>query len=85
MFCHQNRLYFTGNNEALTYSGDNVLRLWDIVNCRRIELLTGHTDKVVGIVSSDQQIVISASLDKSLRIWDVMQRMCIATYKVTCF
>ncbi|DAZ99185.1 TPA: hypothetical protein N0F65_008218 [Lagenidium giganteum] len=44
------------------------------------ELLSGHTDIVMALaVSSDGRWIVSASKDRTARLWDVKTRQCLAT------
>ncbi len=49
---------------------DNVLRLWDLASGRIIQEMTGHEGSINALdVTSDGKRVVSASLDRSVRVW----------------
>ena len=54
---------------------DGCVRLWDARNGRLLTTLTGNTDMindmVVCFVDSENAVVVSASDDKTVRIFDV--------------
>lgn len=52
---------------------------------RRIEIFKGHTDRVACMIQTDVESFMSGDLDRNLKIWDVMQRTCLASYKVSFF
>ena len=69
-------------NEALTYGGDHILRLWDLEEGQRKGLLSGHTDKIACVAMTGSRALMSVSLDKTLRLWDLDTRTCVITYKM---
>ncbi|KAI3643702.1 hypothetical protein MP228_009866 [Amoeboaphelidium protococcarum] len=75
---------------SATGSYDATVRLWDLNDGRCIHVLTGHTNKVYSVVihlhkstNSDAQsfhrngVVISGSLDCTMRVWDIMSGCCV--------
>jgi hypothetical protein len=65
---------------AISASGDNTLRLWDLETgkCRRI--LRGHKGAVRGVVfTPDGKQAISCSGEQTMRIWSVESGECVAT------
>lgn len=51
---------------------DYVLRVWDIASGRVIQELEGHTNNITALaISSDGQRALSASADRSVRVWDL--------------
>jgi WD40 repeat protein/DNA-binding SARP family transcriptional activator len=57
---------------AATASCDHTIRLWDVVDGRTIQVLTGHTDHVEAVhFSPDGQWLVSSSRDQTVRLWHV--------------
>src|SRR5712692_7681740 len=51
-------------------SEDNTARVWDAASGRSLAVLQGHTDSVTSAVfSPDGQRVVTASADKTARVW----------------
>jgi WD40 repeat protein len=76
------------NNQAVvSASRDHTLRVWDIATGQCLAILgkewnddpdLGHTSSVTSIaLPLDSKIIISASMDKTLRIWDFITGECI--------
>lgn len=68
-----------GNSALVKYSGgethfytDRVVRLYDVESGREFKTLRGHTDHVVvATFSPDSRRVLTASSDKTARLWEV--------------
>ena len=68
-----------GNSALVKYSGgdthlytDRVIRLYDVESGSEVKCLRGHTDHVVvASFSPDSRRVLTASSDKTARLWDV--------------
>jgi WD40 repeat protein len=57
---------------AVSASGDNTLKVWDLSSGRELRTLDGHTNWVYGVaLSGDGRIAVSASWDKTLKVWEV--------------
>ncbi|KRW99634.1 WD40-repeat-containing domain [Pseudocohnilembus persalinus] len=54
-----------------TSGGDNFIKLWDINNFDfPLDIIVGHLDSVTSLqVCKDQETIISASRDRSIKIW----------------
>jgi WD40 repeat protein len=64
-------------------SGDisGEIRLWDVVNERCVQTLTGHQGEVRSLAfSPDGGWLASGSGDGTLKLWDVRTQECLATY-----
>lgn len=55
------------NDKICSCSEDRTIKIWDNYQC--IQTLQGHTDDVKSIIEMNN-LIISASFDKTLRIWD---------------
>lgn len=54
-------------------STDNLLRIWDLNENRRISLMQGHTDTVYcASFHKDGDIIATGSVDMSVRVWEVL-------------
>ena len=57
---------------ALSGSGDQTLKLWEVDTGREIRTLTGHTHSVESVAfSPDGKRALSGSGDQTLKLWDV--------------
>jgi tetratricopeptide (TPR) repeat protein len=60
---------------AVSASGDNTLKVWDLESGREVRSLQGHAGPVYGVaVSADGRRAVSASEDKTLKMWDLESR-----------
>jgi glucose repression regulatory protein TUP1 len=51
---------------------DNVIWVWDLTTGNLLKRLSAHTDSVYCVrFTPDDQFLVSGSLDKTLRSWDV--------------
>jgi WD40 repeat protein len=65
---------------AVSASGDQTLRLWNLETGQTLRTLEGHTDIVTAVaVTPDGRRAVSASWDRTLRLWDLESRK-IATF-----
>jgi hypothetical protein len=66
---------------AVSASGDNTLKVWDLDSGVALRTLEGHSDYVNGVaVTADGKRVVSASDDKTLKVWDLDSGLLIATF-----
>ncbi|KAJ7294300.1 hypothetical protein O6H91_Y267700 [Diphasiastrum complanatum] len=65
--------YHSGNGLLATAADDMSLRLYDVVALRLVRLFQGHTDRITDICfSEDGKWLLSAAMDRSVRVWDVI-------------
>jgi len=58
------------------------VRVWDPTSGRALLTLEGHTDWVTGVVvTPDRERAVSASDDKTLKVWDLASGQCVATFQ----
>jgi len=64
-------------------SGDGTIRLWDISNPdleeKCIKILKGHEGGVTCVKSDSNGVIVSSSVDKTVKIWDRNQSECVQT------
>ena len=60
---------------------DCTLKLWDLASCREVRTLSGHANWVSAVaVTPDGERAISASRDKTLKLWDLETGVCLAPF-----
>ena len=63
---------------ALSGSGDNTLKLWEITTGRCLQTFQGHTDGVNSVcLSTDGRWILSGGSDNTLRLWQTGTGRCI--------
>lgn len=66
-------VYHRSNGLLATVADDLVIRLFDVVAIRMVRKFEGHTDRVTDCCfSEDGKWLLSASMDGTLRLWDVI-------------
>jgi len=62
-----------GNKKLLAASGDTTISLWDVENKTCQQVLSGHEGDVMGfsVKPNDDNILVSGSVDTSIRLWDL--------------
>ncbi len=69
---HPQKIMFSSDGTTLASISDNDIQLWDVNSRQIVKVLQGHTDAVIDMdISPDGSKLISTSLDKSTKIWDV--------------
>jgi WD40 repeat protein len=64
---------------ALSASWDATLRVWNLDLSRCLNVLTGHTDRVLACaIGQHGYLAVSASADRTLRLWDLGRRQLLA-------
>lgn len=56
---------------VLSVSGDKTIRVWNGQTFNNSQILTGHTQEITYAAWVNKNIIVSTSLDSSLRLWDV--------------
>jgi WD40 repeat protein len=55
--------------------------VWDLETGRELRVLEGHSSPVYGVtVTADGRSVVSASWDRTLKVWDLESGACLATF-----
>lgn len=58
----------------------NVIKIWDVRTKKCLKTLAGHTGQIKGLVT-DGVNIISGSLDKTFKIWDITSGDCLCSFK----
>ncbi|GBF88408.1 hypothetical protein Rsub_01120 [Raphidocelis subcapitata] len=67
-----------GSGLAAVACSDAVVRLYDVEAGRLVRRFTGHRDRITSLaISSDCRWLLSASLDSTVRVWDVPAGVCL--------
>ena len=77
-----NKFIFYSKEEVMSCGGDHNLRIWDLIMSRRKGVLTGHSDKITCFTEYGDGYVATASLDRTLRIWELKSGTCIELYRI---
>ncbi|ETO35583.1 WD-40 repeat-containing protein [Reticulomyxa filosa] len=65
--------YFLSEQTILMCCKDNIIRLWDIKLGMKIQGFEGHSERIKGFdISSDGNIIVSFSDDKTIPLWKVI-------------
>ena len=78
-----NHFVFIDNYNGLTYGMDHNMRLWAIDTGLRRGIVTGHTNRVIDALKLTDKQLISCSIDKTLRLWDIEKNfVCLRTFNL---
>jgi WD40 repeat protein len=72
------------SNKIVTSLGQKTLEIWDLLRSE-VQILERHNDLINSIaLTPDEQIIISASEDGSLRFWELATGKCLRIEKTGC-
>jgi WD40 repeat protein len=72
--------FSSDGNRIVSGSGDDTVRIWDVVSGVVLHILKGHTHDVNSVAfSSDSNRIVSGSSDKTVRIWDAVSGVALHT------
>lgn len=61
-------------NQAASGSADKTIFVWDLPSGLSLFRLLGHEDKIMkGLVALDKDYILSASLDKTCKVWNLQK------------
>ncbi len=72
---------FSPDGKLLAANDNKDVKIWDIETGKEITKLSGHSDKVTGVVFNPKnaRVLASCSYDKTIKIWDITQQRCLGT------
>jgi WD40 repeat protein len=70
----------TGDGQAVSGSGDQTLRVWDLGTGLCTHTLRGHAGGVNAVALRSDSRAVSASHDGTLRVWDLATGHCLAIF-----
>ena len=53
---------------------DKSIKIWDVITGNCLKTLKGHSDWVNFLVKINENTIASASKDKTIRIWDLLDK-----------
>jgi WD40 repeat protein len=68
------------DGQAVSWSDDGTLRVWELSSGRCTAVLEGHTCWVNGVALGSDGQAVSWSDDGTLRVWELSSGRCTATY-----
>ncbi len=63
---------FSPDSKLLASAGagkDNLVKIWDVKEQKQITQLKGHEHPVTAVVFADNELVVTASMDRTVRTW----------------
>lgn len=68
-------------------SYENFLYLWDLTpaSIKPLSFLIGHSNRITALCKIDGMTLVSASVDSTLRIWNIDQKICTKVIKLPSF
>ena len=71
----------TPDGRHLVVGSDNgAITIWDLASHRRIGALAGHSDYVTACLATSLGQLVSASRDKTVRVWELASGDCVHTF-----
>lgn len=65
---------FSPDGKVLASAGagkDNVIKLWDVAGQKELKAIKGHEGPVTGVVFADKDTLVTVSMDRTIRVWNV--------------
>lgn len=67
---------FSPDGQYLASAGsgkDNLIKIWSMKELKEVKQLKGHDQPVTSVVFADNDVVVSSSMDRSIRVWNVKE------------
>ncbi len=74
-------LEYISNDQLVSCSTDNYLKVWNLSDNSYISALNGHTGSISCIRLSSDGLIYSGADDKSLKCWNIQSGECLLTIK----
>jgi WD40 repeat protein/tetratricopeptide (TPR) repeat protein len=68
-------------DRVLIVGKDYTMVIWHMLTGERLHTLTGHKDRIMDLVLTPDERVVSVSLDKSVRVWDLRTERCVHVFR----
>jgi WD40 repeat protein len=64
---------FSPDSKLLASAGagkDNIVKIWDVKDQKELKQLKGHEQPVTGVVFAGDDVVVTISMDRTIRVWN---------------
>ena len=78
---HYSAVFQNDSKQFFTSMSDGKLAFWDLNSGKVIYTLSGHKDSASSVKICDENRILSASLDKTVRLWDCRMRKSIDIFQ----
>ncbi|KAK4068839.1 hypothetical protein Purlil1_13701 [Purpureocillium lilacinum] len=80
--CFVQSVAFAPDDQLVSNSSDNAIKMWDAATGACVQTLKGHSDSVDSVAfSADGLRLASSSSDKTIKVWDARTGACMRTLK----
>ncbi|KAI3641393.1 hypothetical protein MIR68_000523 [Amoeboaphelidium protococcarum] len=64
---------------AFVGGSQSVIQMYDLNTMKCLRTFSGHGDSIISLSVSNDQLLVSTSMDKTLKIWSIYDEMCLYT------
>ncbi|KAI3642212.1 hypothetical protein MP228_011767 [Amoeboaphelidium protococcarum] len=64
---------------AFVGGSQNVIQMYDLNTMKCLRTFSGHCDTIVSLSVSNDQLLVSTSMDKTLKVWSIQDGTCVYT------